>query len=207
MYNKTIVITFALMFSFLISPKLFSQDVSVGLKGGLTMSNLYIDRDELDDENARFGYHVGLFSQIMFFETFGIQPEILYTTKGSKAKYTGAIDQTIRFNLSYIDIPVLFVFRPGEVLEFHAGPYAGLLLSGNTEFSGLIEGESDIDRDDFNTLDYGFAGGLAINLGNVQAGLRYNLGLNELADTNLTRLLLGDSKNSYGQLYFTIRLN
>ncbi|TVQ44189.1 MAG: PorT family protein [Saprospirales bacterium] len=207
MYYKTIIITFLSLFSFLMSSNLFSQDVSVGLKGGLTVSNLYIDRDDLDDENARFGYHVGLFSQIMFFETFGIQPEILYTTKGSKAKYTGVIDQTVRFNLSYIDIPVLMVLRPGEVLELHAGPYAGLLLSGNTEFSGLIEGESDIDRDDFNTLDYGLAGGLALNFGNVQAGLRYNLGLQKLADTDLTRLLLGDSKNSYGQLYFTIRLN
>jgi hypothetical protein len=195
-----------LIFSVLISSKIYSQEVSGGIKGGLTMSNLYIDRDDLDDENARFGFHAGLFSQIMFIETFGIQPELLFTTKGTEATYSGLVDQTVKFNLNYLELPALLVFRPVEILEFYVGPYAGLLLSSNIEFSGLIDGEDEIDRDNFNTLDYGIVAGIAMNFGNVQAGLRYNIGLQKLADTNVTNLLLGDSKNAYGQLYIAFRI-
>ena len=202
------ITTLAALFilSLLISLKTYSQEVTGGVKGGLTMSNLYIDRDDLDDENARFGYHAGLFSQIMFLETFGIQPELLFTTKGAEANYTGVIDQTVKFNLNYLELPVLFVFRPVEILEFYAGPYAGLLLSSNIEFSGLIDGEEEIDRDNFNTLDYGIGAGIAMNFGNIQVGLRYNIGLQKLADTNVSNLLLGDSKNAYGQLYIAFRI-
>ncbi len=204
--RKITTLTTLLIFSVLISFTTYSQEVSGGIKGGLTLSNLYIDRNDLDDENARFGYHAGLYSQIMFFETFGIQPELLFTTKGTEATYTGVIDQTVKFNLNYLEFPILLVFRPVEIFEFYAGPYAGLLLSSNIEFSGLIDGEEEIDRDNFNTLDYGFGAGIAMNFGNIQVGLRYNIGLQKLADTSVTNLLLGDSKNAYGQLYIAFRI-
>lgn len=142
----------------------------------------------------------------MFLETFGIQPELLFTTKGTEATYTGVIDQTVKFNLNYLELPLLFVFRPVEIFEFYAGPYAGLLLNNNVKFSGIIDGEEEIDRDNFNTLDYGFGAGIAMNFGNIQVGLRYNIGLQKLADTNVTNLLLGDSKNAYGQLYIAFRI-
>jgi hypothetical protein len=182
-----------------------SQEISSGIKGGLTMSNLYIDGNDIDDENARFGFHAGLFSQIMYLESFGIQPELLYTSKGTDATYEGLIDKSVDFDLNYLEIPVLLVLRPLEILEIHAGPYIGLLLQSNVEYSGIIEGQDEIDRDNFNSLDYGIGAGAALNLGNVQAGVRYNFGLQKLADSEIAELLLGDSKNSYGQLYIAFR--
>jgi hypothetical protein len=184
-----------------------AQEISGGIKGGLTMSNLYIDVDGLDDENARFGFHAGLFSQIMFSETFGMQPEMLYITKGTKATYEGLISQTIDFNLNYIDLPVFLVLRPVEILEIHVGAYVGLLLNSNVKYSGTIEGYDEISRDNFNTVDYGVGAGLALNFGNMQTGIRYSLGLQELADSDVANLLLGDSKNSFGQLYIAFRIS
>ncbi len=200
---------FLFLASYLIisSGSLDAQTVNGGIKGGLTMSNFYIDEEDLDDENARFGINAGFFSQIMYFETFGIQPELLYTSKGVEGVYGGVIDQTVKFNLSYIDLPILAVFRPIEVLDFYAGPFIGFLLSSNVEFSGTIDGESEIDRDNLNTFDYGVTAGIAYNFGNLRAGLRYNLGMQNLADSDVGRLLLGDSKNSYGQLYIAFNLS
>lgn len=195
------------MFAVLTSSVVKAQNVSGGLKGGLTMSNLYIDDDEIDDENARFGFHAGFFSQVMFLETFGLQPELLFTTKGTKATYDGIIDQTVDFNLNYLEIPVLAVFRPVEMIEFHAGPYVGLLLSSNIEYSGAIDGNDEIDRDNFNTLDYGLGFGFALNFGQVQAGLRYNIGLQKLANSDVSEMMLGDSKNAYGQLFVAFKLS
>jgi hypothetical protein len=196
--------------SLIITMGLFSgivnaQSVNYGIKGGLNLSNLYIKAENIDDENPRIGMHLGLFSQIMFADAIGIQPEILFSHKGSEASYTGLIDQTVKFNLNYIDIPVLLVVRPIEVLEIHAGPYLGILVNSKVKYSGLIEGEDEIDRDHLKTFDYGFAGGVAFNFGNLQTGIRYNMGSQEIADSDLARLLLGDSKNSYLQLYLAIK--
>lgn len=190
-------------------PSLFvhAQHVSGGFKGGLTMSNLYIDKNEVDDENARFGFHAGLFSQIMLSEHFGIQPEILFTTKGTEATYDGLINQTVDFRMNYLDLPVMAVVRPIELLEIYAGPYVGLLINTNVKYSGTFEGEETLDRDNFNTLDYGFTGGMALNFGSVTTGIRYSLGLQKLANSNRSEILLGDSKNAYGQLYIAFRLS
>src|SRR5690349_8985891 len=66
-----------------------------GIKGGLNVSNLYID--DVTDENARLGFNVGLYGQLFATEGFAIQPELLFSTKGSKAEYdNGTIDQTVQ---------------------------------------------------------------------------------------------------------------
>lgn len=204
MKRELIIISLALVL--IIMPGLVkSQEINFGIKGGLTLSNLYIDEEDLDDENARLGFNAGFISQFMFVESFGIQPEFLFTTKGTEGNYAGIINQSVKFNLHYIDIPILLVIRPIPVMEIHLGPYAGFLVDSDIKFTGTIYGETTVDRDHFNTLDYGLAGGLGFNFGNFQAGVRYHLGLQEIADSTPTRLLLGDSKNSYGQLYIAIR--
>lgn len=182
-----------------------SQEVNFGIKGGVTLSNMYIDQDDLDTEDRRVGFHAGIFSQFMFMETVGIQPEILYSTKGSEADYLGIINQTVRFNIDYIDIPILLVLRPLDILEIYAGPYAGILLNSNIDYEGAIEGETDLDRDHFETLDAGVVGGVALNFSRFRLGARYNLGLREIADSDASRLLLGDSKNQYAQFYLAIQ--
>ena len=190
----------------ILTPHSWGQGITGGFKGGLTMSNLYIDREDLDDENARFGFHVGVFSQMMVADVVGFQPELLFSTKGTEGVYGGIINQTVTFNMNYLDLPILLVVRPVDLLEIHAGPYVGLLISSNVEYTGTIDGESEIDRDHFNTIDYGFAAGVALNFGSVQIGLRYNLGLQELADSDTSRMLLGDSKHSFGQLFLGLKV-
>jgi hypothetical protein len=198
---KKIIASLLLLGLMVNSITITAQNMTSGLKGGLTMSNLYIDKNDLNDENARFGFNAGLYSQFMIAGIFGIQPELLFTTKGTEAVYDGIINQTVQFNMNYIDVPVLAVLSPLPVLEFYAGPYVGLLIDSNVKYSGLINDESEINRDHFNTLDVGFTGGIALNLEMVKVGLRYNLGLQKLANSDTANMLLGDSKNSYGQLY------
>lgn len=177
-----------------------------GIKGGLNVSNLYID--DVDDNNARFGFNVGLFGQILASETFAIQPELLYSTKGSKADYEGAINQTVKYNLNYLDLPVLAVFKLGESAEIHIGPYASYLLGANVSYSGnLASGTEKVDKDQLKSFDYGLAGGFGLNFGAVQVGARYNYGLAKIADSDAARLFLGDSKNSVAQLYLSLNLN
>jgi len=178
----------------------------VGVKAGLNASNLYID--DVNDENARFGFNGGLYGQILSSEVFAIQPELLFSTKGSQADYGGIVNSTVRFNLNYLDLPVLAVFKLGPSAEIHAGGYASYLLSANIDYKGNIgNGTEKIDRDQLKSFDYGLSGGFGLNFGAVQVGARYNYGLVKIADSNAARSLLGNSKNSVAQLYLALNLN
>jgi hypothetical protein len=177
-----------------------------GIKGGYTWSNIYIDLEDVQAFNARSGFHVGLFSQVIFAETIGIQPEILFTTKGSSAKFTGIIDQRVDFNLNYIDIPLFLVYRPMDALEFHAGPYAGFLLNTNVGVDNGINGYTELKRDHFNRFDWGVGAGVQFNFRFAIVGARYHLGMQPIADSSTAKQLMGNARHSFGQVYLAFGL-
>jgi hypothetical protein len=191
-----------------------AQNTRVGLKGGLNLSNLYVD--EADDENARIGWHAGLYAQLFSSEAFAIQPELNFSTKGTGITYGtfGAngvdIENETNIILNYLDIPVLAVFKLGTAAEIHAGPYWGYLVSAQTKNkAGDPNNEFDTrDRDNFDKWDYGLVGGIGFNLGKgAQLGARYNYGLNKIAETPAARRILGNAKNQVAQVYLSFNLN
>ena len=185
----------------------FHNGARAGIKGGVNVSNLITD--EVNDRNARVGFHTGVFGQLFVNSAFAVQPEINYSTKGNKVTTTfGVIDQETMFNLHYIDMPVLAVFKFGKALEIHAGPYWAYLVGANIDSEGdLGDDFRELDRDNFESWDYGLAGGIGFNFENVQLGARYNYGLNAIARSAGARALLGDqTKNSVGQIYLAFNL-
>lgn len=189
---------------FMINYDAAAQEMKSGIKGGLNVSNLYID--EVNDENARYGLHVGLFTQYPLGDVFAIQPELVYSTKGSRAEYDVLGQEgDVKFNLNYVELPLLAVFKLGESAEIHAGAYLGYLLAANVSTEGdLGDDYQELDRDHFKSFDYGLAGGFALNFNPVTLGLRYNYGLKKLADSNAADAVLGDSKNSVAQIYIAL---
>lgn len=178
-----------------------------GIKGGMNVSN-FTSGDQISDKNARYGFHAGVYGQLFVNEGFAIQPELNYSTKGNKVTTTySVIDQETKFNLQYIDMPVLAVFKLGNAVEIHAGPYWAYLLGANIDTDGdLGDDFVQLDRKNFDNWDYGLAGGIGFNLGNVQLGARYNYGLNEIAKSEGAKRILGGSKNSVGQIYLAFNL-
>lgn len=187
-----------------------AQYARAGIKGGLNLSNLYVD--EADDENARVGWHAGFYGQLFASEAFAIQPEVNFSTKGTGVTRVdqNSIRYESNFNLSYIDIPVLAVFKLGEFAEIHAGAYWAYLLNAeirNNDHDPTNEFDTQ-DRDNFEDWDYGLVAGIGFNLGQAaQLGVRYNYGLNEIANSAGTRRLFGNSKNQVAQLYLAFNLN
>lgn len=205
--QKILQITF-LAFSFcgVFTSQVSAQSARMGVKGGLNLSNLYID--DVNDENARIGFNIGLYGQLLSSDVFALQPELLFSTKGSENEFGGVIDQTIKFNLNYLDLPVLAVFKLGESAEIHAGGYVSYLLGANVSYSGDISnGNDELDRDNFKSYDYGLVGGFGLNFGAIQIGARYNYGLVKLAKSNSAELILGDAKNSCAQVYLALNFN
>ena len=187
-----------------------AQYAKAGIKGGLNLSNLYVN--EADDDKARIGWHAGFYGQLFASEAFAIQPEVNFSTKGTGVTRVDATSARYEsnFNLSYIDIPVLAVFKLGEVAEIHAGAYWAYLLGAeirNNDRNPDNEFTTQ-DRDNFEDWDYGLVGGIGFNLGqSAQLGVRYNYGLNEIADSRGARRVFGDSKNQVAQLYLAFNFN
>jgi hypothetical protein len=178
-----------------------AQGPVFGVKGGLTLSNLYAG--DADDKNGRVGFNLGVLGRTDPGQPLGFQVELLYTTKGETFTYDDfLIDQEFKLHLGYVDLPVMVSIRAGEVLELQGGLYAGLLLSSNLSSSGDLGTSSvDLDKAHFTPFDYGLVGGIALNAEAMQVGARYNYGLRKLAASDEAQALLGDAKNSYAQIY------
>jgi len=177
----------------------------IGVKGGLNLSNLNID--DVDDENMRAGYHFGAYINLPISDGFAVQPEVLYSTKGAEADYNlVGFDGTAKLKLDYIDVPILAVFKLGDAIEIHAGPYFGFLANSKYEVSGDVSDDGDLDSDNFKNLDYGLVGGLAVNFAAIQVGARYNYGLQEIQDSESAEFLFNNARNSYFQVFAALRI-
>lgn len=183
------------------------KTASYGFKGGLNFSNLYTDN--VDDNNVLTGFNAGLYAKFPISKGIAIQPEISYTTKGAELVYNNAfVNGVAKFNVNYIEVPVLLVMNITDNFNLHVGPYAAYMVSGKTSNdSNLISTQRELDTNDFNKFDAGLAGGLGIDLDVVNFGVRYNYGLTKIAKQSNTSFISSDAKNSVLSVYIGLRLN
>jgi hypothetical protein len=179
-----------------------------GIKGGLNLTNMYVK--DVSDENMKVGWNAGFFAKLPVTRGFSIQPELLYTSKGAKETYNNFLQGKgeYRFNLNYIELPVLAVFNVAKNFNLHAGPYVSYLADVNIKDlknDGTINDIKDLNAENFNRFDVGVAGGLGIDISNFTLGARYSYGLREIGKSgSLSGELTKDSKNSAISLYIGI---
>src|SRR6185295_14477568 len=124
-----------------------------GIKGGVNLTNMYVN--DVSDENMKVGFNAGFFAKLPITKGFSIQPELLYTSKGAKETYNNFIEGKgeYRFNLNYIELPLLAVFNVAKNFNIHAGPYASYLVGANIKDlkdDGTINHITDLDAENFN---------------------------------------------------------
>ncbi|WP_018622144.1 porin family protein [Spirosoma luteum] len=181
----------------------------VGIKGGLNASSLFYNSQGASSKKERIGFHAGLFTQIPAGESFAIQPELLYMTKGATATYNVlGFNGMNTFRLNYAELPVLATFKLGQAVELQAGPYVSYLLNSNINSNGDFgTGTSAINRDNFNKIDYGLAGGINLYFGKAFIGARYEQGIQQIATSGAAKTILGNARNGVGLLSVGFSLN
>lgn len=92
--------------------------VQMGVKAGVNISS--VDFENYASKSI-LRFNTGLVSQIDFNSTFFLRPELIYSVKGWDFG-----DGTM--NLHYLNIPVLFGYKPIPKLAILAGPEVGFLL-------------------------------------------------------------------------------
>jgi hypothetical protein len=172
-----------------------------GIKGGLNLTNLH--SDDFANDHLKAGFNVGIFSKIPVTPGFSIQPELLYSLKGSKSDYNNALQGSgqYRFNLGYIELPLLAVVNLTKNFNIHAGGYGAYLTNVNIKDvnnQGNVNGITEVNADNFNRWDFGLAGGIGFDIENFMMGARYNYGLTNIGKSgNTSGNVLGSAKN-YG---------
>ncbi len=155
-----------------------AQSVRYGVKAGLNVSN--VSNLEADiDYGSRTAYHLGAMAEIGLTRQFAVQPEILYSVQGVKAKEGKA---TATLNLSYINVPVMAKYYVVNGLSLEAGPQIGFLTTAQEKLEGVGEesGTNDIKKY-VKKVDFGLNFGASYDYQNFNLGVRYNLGLTDIA--------------------------
>ncbi|PXY46556.1 porin family protein [Flavobacterium hydrophilum] len=182
-----------------------------GIKGGVNMSNLYSDSDDINDENVLWGFNAGVFAAFPIADNIFIQPEILYTTKGAELEYdTAGVEGTSKFKLGYVEVPLLVRFNLTDNFNIHVGGYASYLVNAKVTGEGDVEFDEDLDADDFERFDAGLSAGVGLDFNPISIGLRYNYGLTTIGkerDVAGTSYTFPDVKNSNLSLYLAYKLN
>ncbi|MGV3502351.1 MAG: porin family protein [Adhaeribacter sp.] len=131
-----------------------------GIKGGLIISSLQGDQagryPGLDKQKS---YHAGLYSQFSITNNFSVQPEVLYTRKGFKYQDTD-------LRLDYFDVPVLASLRVLDNVSLLLGPQVSVLMT-------VKENDREMDKEFYNSFDYGAVGGIEARLSFLRLGARY----------------------------------
>lgn len=204
----------ALGLAILIAPGVFAQEpqtaseptptTKFGIKGGVNLTNLYVS--DVKDENMKVGFNAGVFAKVPMSRVVSLQPELLYSQKGSKLTYDNVFGSgEYRFNLNYVELPLSLVFNVAKNFNLHAGGYASYLVGANIKqlkSNGDINTIADLKADDFNRFDFGLLGGLGVDVDNFTIGARYNYGLRDVGKSgNLSGNVTSDSKNSAVSVY------
>lgn len=170
----------------------------IGVKAGVNFANMVFEEDEQSIDDLTKNGLVGFTGGVSFIIPLGgnllaLQPEVIYTRKGSERTYTLLGEEySNKLMYNYIDVPLLLRVSLGNTygeslgIYLNGGPYLGFVLSGKSENEtplGTTETEFTFDDEDNQSrLDYGFALGGGLTFGNLFFETRYNLGVNNLLD-------------------------
>lgn len=210
--KQTVLLGIVAIFSVSMTAQNYDKAPKIGVKGGLSFSNLYVDN--IDDDEMLTGFNIGMFAKFPLSEKFAIQTEAYYTNKGAKLTYDNVLATgTTKFKLDYIEVPLLAVYNISNNFNIHAGGYVGYLISGkvtNESESGAFDFVEDLNTDDFNRIDAGLTAGIGYDFNPINIGIRYYYGLTTVGKEQSFsgfNLTFPDAKNSALQVYASFSFN
>ena len=175
----------------------------LGIKGGANFATqnakTFFPGVDIGTSNIT-GFVGGVYANWFFGDKIAIQPELLYSRKGSVSDiFMGTSPLQSNTNkLTYFDIPILLKWQIIKYVNIHAGPQFSVLTKAETDDgSGYRDFKEDLKNSDVGLI-IGAEANLPLRL-NVTA--RYIFGLNNVSDLDEVEI-----KNSTFQLTLGIRL-
>jgi Outer membrane protein beta-barrel domain len=173
----------AAILTFTVTAPLFAQIPGFGVKGGVNLATQQTSGEDAGDDGLEtFPAAVaGVFMTFPVASWLDLQPEVLYSVKGSRFAESGFSGTAL---IDYLEVPLLArVSRRGSGrMGFYAagGPYAAFKMRARTrvKFGGSTE-EMDIGED-VESTDFGLSIGGGIEFGSFVFDGRYSHGLKDV---------------------------
>lgn len=154
-----------------------AEKMMFGVKAGLNMANL--TGDDVEDNSMKMGAVGGVFMSYDLTEIFAIQPELLFTMKGTTF---GEGSDEVNLKLNYFEIPLLLKVNlptEGKIKPMlYAGPALGILMSAKAE-------DEDV-KDEAKSMDIGVLAGAGVGYklekGMIGVEFRYEVGMSTIYD-------------------------
>jgi hypothetical protein len=165
-----------------------------GLKGGVNVAKLSAKEFTATAEpstNNKTSYHAGAFVNIPIGGLFKLQPELIYSSQGSKMQETvtstgGSRTYNYEEDLNYLNLPVMLQLQTSGGFVVETGPQFSYLLDarqkGETPISTTDKTDIKDYRDKFE-LAWGLGVGYLTRIG-VGIGARYNYGIRNIVEEN-----------------------
>ncbi|MCK4321302.1 PorT family protein [candidate division WOR-3 bacterium] len=172
----------AIVLVLLFSTSVFAQGLTFGVKGGINYNKFFGENSE--GSEWKLGFAAGAVAAFDVTDMLIIQPEVLYSMKGSGIEGVDA-----SWDLTYIEIPVLLKYSipmDGMIApNLFIGPSLGILISSEVTLADVT-----VDaKDETKSIDFGvvFGAGVDFDLGTGKVTIdgRYTYGFTSIDDTGL----------------------
>lgn len=143
LYMKTKALLLPLLFIALHSN---AQNFRAGISTGINVSQ--IDGDHVSGF-SKAGVQLGLFANLPIKKKYEWQLEVMYITKGSKEQPNeNGTSSLYQANLSYIEVPILFIYKPTKKVAIEVGPSAGFLInSEEKDITGKLINQPSFNKE------------------------------------------------------------
>jgi hypothetical protein len=173
--------------------------VKFGIKAGYNLTNfIYTGNLSTGSYKAKSDFNAGVLLSIPLFNTFYLQPEIIYSGQGAGYTFNPnpQIEVFLKYNYNYLNAPLLFKYQYVAGFFAETGPQLGFLLSADAK--GVNVDEKAYSE----PLDFSWVFGLGYKIPNINLGIdaRYNLGLTEV-NTNSSVGSIRNSVFQFGVFY------
>lgn len=160
-----------------------TSPVSFGIRAGVNLSKSTGDAPAGVSTKSLLGLNAGVFANFHLSESFGIQPELAWSTLGDKTEgnIPGLGNAKYKTVLNYLTLPVLAKYTfTGSGFSLYAGPQVGFLLSAKQK-SGDVSGDV---KDSFKSTDFAGVAGAEFEFPNTPFNIsgRYQFGLTKVLE-------------------------
>ena len=165
---KKIIFTLSLLLASIVG---FAQGLGIGLKAGANFATLSADNYS---SSSITSYHVGVYANVKFSDTWGLTPEILWSAQGAEL-------DNVKLETDYVVVPIMIRWRIIELISLEAGPQFNFLTSAELDNVDVM--------DDMNSSTFSAAIGALVHLPlGLNGGIRYVIGMSDLAESDSDEL-------------------
>lgn len=157
----------------------YGQGLDVGLRGGLSSTQIDFDSDQFVPDGAQTGFHVGLFARLNLASIY-VQPELLFTKTNGEflLESDDVAGEVLNAEFNRLDIPVMIGVKLMNILRIQAGPIASLNM--NSEITNATGTVRDAD---FNAATLGYQAGVGVDIKSIYIDAKYEGGLGAVTES------------------------